>query len=480
MTLGNAGGQRMLVNFFYAHPVGHAVEALHYCLGHHAADPSREISVVLNAATAVELADYCPFLTAAYPVDQPLLTPSPDSAARQAQIPKEWDWVLDDFRRAQGFQLGLFPGLRDFYAASDARLTASQGRSVVGSYPPGYAPHQQLRFQLPAAAQADAARRFETIGWDGAPGRIALMPAGSSESALYPSVSSWELILDALTEAYPGLEIVLVGKLAQGPQTSTSITAAGLHRLLSHRSGPLDGFDLPLGEQLAIVEASDVFLAPHTGFGLAALAVGTPWLALSGGRWFEYFFNRVPFRSLLPDVERYPSFSQFDAAAGGDPLSAEPPVDCRRRDRLVGGTADRRHLQQRSSCCPGDLPPPGRAGSGVRVLRPWRSAAPGRRSAAGRRRGCHLIVRGSRPAAPRGRAADVGEVDAVDRPDAGGVSAVGGEQVVEVLLQGSLVIERATEELAGGGGDPLEVLLDAPPRHARRPRAVLAVGHDRS
>jgi hypothetical protein len=27
--------ERVLVNFFYAPPVGHAIEALHYCLGHH-------------------------------------------------------------------------------------------------------------------------------------------------------------------------------------------------------------------------------------------------------------------------------------------------------------------------------------------------------------------------------------------------------------------------------------------------------------
>ncbi len=46
--------ERLLVNFFYAHPAGHAVEALHYCLGHHAADPTREVSVALNAATSVE------------------------------------------------------------------------------------------------------------------------------------------------------------------------------------------------------------------------------------------------------------------------------------------------------------------------------------------------------------------------------------------------------------------------------------------
>ena len=58
-----------------------------------------------------------------------------------------------------------------------------------------------------------------------------------------------------------------------------------------------------------------MFLAPHTGFGMAALAVGTPWLALSGGRWFEFFFNRVPFRSVIPDPARYASFTQFAPAA---------------------------------------------------------------------------------------------------------------------------------------------------------------------
>lgn len=56
--------ERLLVNFFYAHPVGHVVEALHYCLGHHAADPTRDVAVVLNAASAVELASFCAITTA--------------------------------------------------------------------------------------------------------------------------------------------------------------------------------------------------------------------------------------------------------------------------------------------------------------------------------------------------------------------------------------------------------------------------------
>ncbi|MGH3912490.1 MAG: glycosyltransferase family 9 protein [Pseudonocardiaceae bacterium] len=304
---------RTLVNFFYAHPVGHVVEALHYCLGHHAADPDREIAVTLNAASPVELADFCPFVSAVYPVDHPFVQPCTDSVARLARLPREWDWVLDDFRRHQDIQLFLFPGLRDYYAAADRHLHARQGHTVVGAGAAGYLAHQQLRFTLPPRARAAVRHRLGDADAPGRP-RIAVMPAGSSDASLYPSPNSWHLILDALTDAFPGVQIVFVGRLTQDDRTATSLAPADLAGLLAHRSCPVNCFDVALAEQLAVVEACDLFLAPHTGFGLAALAIGTPWLAISGGRWFEYFFNRVPFRSILPDPERFPSFSQFDPA----------------------------------------------------------------------------------------------------------------------------------------------------------------------
>ena len=302
---------RLLVNFFYAPPIGHAVEALHYCLGHHLADPERAISVVLNAASAVELAGFCSFVSEAFAVDHPLLEPCPDSAARQAAIPRRWDWVLDDHRRHQQLQLELFPGLRDYYLTSDRLLTATHGRTVVGAAAPGYVAHQQLRLELPEPERAAAQRRFDAHPGPSHGGRIAVMPAGSGDRVLYPSVPSWRLILDALTDAFPGIQIALVGKRTRDGRTTTAFTEREVDELLAHRSRPLDCFDVPLPEQLAVVEASDVFLAPHTGFGMAALAVGTPWLALSGGRWFEFFFNRVPFRSIIPDPERYPNSTQF-------------------------------------------------------------------------------------------------------------------------------------------------------------------------
>ena len=293
---------RLLVVLFYAHPVGHAIEALHYANGHAAADPALEVSVALNAATPVELARFVPSVRAAYPIDHPFVEPGDGSADALAGIPRGWTWIADDARRHQPVQLELFAGMRDLYAASDAYFTAERRRGVAGFPPLPYRPHQPLRLALPEHLRPDVGRPA-----------LALMPAGSSERALYPSVGSWRLVLDALAEALPGLRVVLVGKRAADERTATSLAEREHRELLAHPAVAVDAFDRPLPEQLALVEACDVFVAPHTGFGLAALAVGTPWLALSGGRWFEYWFNHVPFRSVLPDTERYPSFSQFAA-----------------------------------------------------------------------------------------------------------------------------------------------------------------------
>jgi hypothetical protein len=293
---------RVLVNFFYAQPVGHAVEALHYANGHHAADPARRISVALNAATPTELAGLCPFVERAYAIDHPFLEPG----SRPLTLPSEWDWVLDDPRRHQPFQLEAFPGMRAYYEASDAYLTAAQGRSITGFGKLSYRPHQPLRFDL---EPADLDQRT-----------IAVMLAGSSDPSLYPSERAWRRILDALHEAHPDVRPALIGRTTKDERTRSALDARAL---LDHPSMPLDAYDLPLADQLAIVKASELFLSPHTGFGLAALATGTPWLTISGGRWFEYYFNHVPFRSIIPDPERFPAFTQFSDADASMSMSDE-------------------------------------------------------------------------------------------------------------------------------------------------------------
>ncbi|HYY80945.1 MAG TPA: hypothetical protein VFD04_17455 [Actinomycetes bacterium] len=72
------------------------------------------------------------------------------------------------------------------------------------------------------------------------------------------STASWELLLDALGRQHPDARLCLVGKLRADERTRSSFGGGELARL-----------------QAAFPQAVDCF-------GMAALAVGTPWLALSG------------------------------------------------------------------------------------------------------------------------------------------------------------------------------------------------------
>jgi hypothetical protein len=299
---------RLLVNFYFAHPVGHVVEALRYALGYHRADPSLEIGLVLNRNAPTELADLAPHVAATHAVGDGFdFVHGGDAPRAIAHIPREWDYVVDDARRRDPGLRAAFPGLVAYYDAADGHFRGARGRGFAGAEPPAYRPHQQLLLNLPETSRSRARDRLGAAG-----PQIAVMPGGSDIRALYPSTTSWEKILRALAVQHPDAVFCLVGKLdATDGTTSTRFTRAEVDRLLRAVPRVVDAFDLPLFDQLAVVEACDVFIAPHTGFGMAALAVGTPWLALSGNRWPEYFYNNVPFYSVLPDPDRFPCHHQL-------------------------------------------------------------------------------------------------------------------------------------------------------------------------
>jgi hypothetical protein len=298
--------ERLLVNYWYAHPVGHAIEGLRYALGYYAADPELRVSLLLNAATPVELAQCCPFLDEVYAVPFADFTrDSGDPRAALAEVPREWHYVVDNFRIHEPSHQG-FRGFRSFFEAAHEHFEPRHGFGITGAEPPVYAPDQQLRLELPEELR-DAARRELGAGRRA----LSVILSGHSEPrSSYPSLVSWEEILGGLSAHHPDAAILLIGKLGSGNMTSSStIGRAEVDRLLAACPAAIDCFDRPLLEQLALVEASDLFVSPHTGFAFAALAVGTPWLALSGGAWHEYFFNGVPFYSVLPDTRRYPCFT---------------------------------------------------------------------------------------------------------------------------------------------------------------------------
>ncbi len=270
------------------------------------------MSVALTASTPTELGDCCPFIRHVYPIGYTdmlgRLGEAGDPEAALAEVPRDWDYVLDDGRSRDPRQLEMFTGLRLYYQAAHRHFRARIRHGSAGEEPPPYRRHGQLRLELPA--------RRDRPG----PISIAVMPAGSSEPSRYPSVASWQLILRALREEFPEAVFCFVGKLERDARTSTSWSREDFEAL----GDGVWAVDDPLLDQLALVEACDLFLSPHTGFGMAALCVGTPWLILSGGPWHEWFFNGVPFYSVIPDTTRYPAYTQLDDPAapvddGGDP-----------------------------------------------------------------------------------------------------------------------------------------------------------------
>lgn len=294
----------LLVDLWYSHAVGHVFEALRRCQAYHAGDPTLRINLVLNGASPIELARCAPFVENVFGVAFTSFgTPVGDPAVALQQIPRTWDHVVHHPASVDPYQ-ARFEGLRGYCAASRRHFRGRLSRGIVGQPPPEYIPHQQLRLDLPVEARARA--RVELDGRRS----IAVMLAGSSSlRALYPSATSWIRILAELERRLPQTTFVFIGlRHARRGHTASGISSEEIARISASCTSAVDYFDRPILEQLAAIEASSVFVSPHTGFGFGAVAVGTPWLTLSGGDWHEYFFNGVPFHSVLPKRPSYPTF----------------------------------------------------------------------------------------------------------------------------------------------------------------------------
>lgn len=282
---------RLLVDWCTYAALGHVIEGLHVAGAHAAADQDTDVSLLLNSRSAVELADCCPWLTSTYQIDLMTFSRKP-----YEHVPAEWDWVVEVPHRRDRTQVAAFPKFRLLAAAADAHYVRT--RSEAPPRVPGY----QLRLTVPDPAR-ERARRL-------APGELVftVMLSGGGEREKYPSTGSWHLLLGELRRAWPDATIVLLGKSdATGGGSSSAMKRDEIDQLLAAVDA-VDGYDLPLLVQLALVERSAFLFSPHTGFGFTASTVGTPWLTLSGGPWFEYFHNGVPFHSLIPDTGKYLCF----------------------------------------------------------------------------------------------------------------------------------------------------------------------------
>ncbi|MBQ6642255.1 MAG: hypothetical protein IJH84_14660 [Saccharopolyspora sp.] len=310
--------ESVLVNFVYCHPVGHAVEALQYCLGYRRADPQRRIGLVLKANTAVDLAHWTEHVDEVYTVDFDVFTPPAHGVA--AHIPRDWDWVIDDPRGHQTWQHELFPGLREYYRQSSEHFRARNAHTVIGAPQPAYQPGNRLHLNPSADAHDWARHQLPEIDEP----TIAVLPGGSAQRWRYPTTTAWRRILRTLTDRWPHARICLLGKHTEDGRSTTGFSTAEYDALAAEAPSTTWAVDVGLDRQLAALQRCDLLLSPHTGFGFAAMAAGTPWLVLAGNDWAEYYFNPgVPFYSVLPDIDRYPCYLMLGNQP--DPVDDEGP-----------------------------------------------------------------------------------------------------------------------------------------------------------
>src|SRR4051812_38084545 len=102
-------GKTLLVNFWYSEALGHVIEALRYCLGYKTADPTLEISVLLNGGAPKNITHLCPFIDAVYSVQVPFVGSSTDPSTAVAHVPRDWDFIVDDRRRRDQRLIATFP-----------------------------------------------------------------------------------------------------------------------------------------------------------------------------------------------------------------------------------------------------------------------------------------------------------------------------------------------------------------------------------
>ncbi len=322
-------GKSLLLNWVYYYPVGHAIEAFKTAKGLAAANPGLEIHLLLNSRTPVELASACDWITHAYPVDVEDVALRGAQAASLQEIPTEWDYIVNDHR----VTLSPFPfqsSLRAFHDLAETHFHAREWRGgqheLLHGGSVGYVRNATMRMRVPESAT----NFLNTLSL--APVNICLVPGGSNPDPIYPNSAWWRRAMAVLLDTFPDAHFFLTGKTVPDERSSTAAWSPRMVSELAALSPRIaDCFDAGLWNQAALIERCDLLIAPHTGFAFLAPSLGTPWLAISGARWPECYFNEVPFYCVFPTCTHYPCWRGMKPECAAR-ISAGETVACMNED----------------------------------------------------------------------------------------------------------------------------------------------------
>jgi hypothetical protein len=262
--------------------------------------------VLLNGATPTELASCCPFVRETYAVDYvDFLGRFGDPDAALAGVPPDWDYVVDDERSRDPAQLE-FAGLCASYQAAHRHFRARLHDGTAGAEPPAYVRNQQLELDLPNELRERVRDRLGA-----APVRIALMPAGSSETSALSVHRFVGAGRPRTGRRGPDRRLLPRGKARTGRADPDVGDEGGLRAARGRRSERRLGRRPPAARAARVRGAVlPVRLAAHrvrTGGARGRDAV----VDALGRAVARVVLQRWPFYSVDPDARRYPCFTQM-------------------------------------------------------------------------------------------------------------------------------------------------------------------------
>lgn len=333
-------GQRLLINWVYYHPIGHAIEAYRVAQAFRNSNPDLEIAVALNARTALELAPCVPAVDTVYAIDVDDVA-SPEGAQKAiAAVPRDWEYVYSDPR--QGTPMGsdaldlIAQAFRSFLRAG----LINDGWEIPDGYPSQHL--TPLALDLPQEAK-EFAQHFVSPA---ATARVSLLLSAGSDANRTPPLTFWHALIRHLMTEFTGAEIVLLGAFKPGRSVTQGIDRGAIDDLIHEFPTVCNAFDVGLLNQLAIAQRCNLHISPHTGMSFAIQSVGVPWLALAGGEIHEAVLNGVPFVSVYTDCPRYPCGPWFDPVKNAmlpecqERRGEERPFLCMTGERLTARLPD--------------------------------------------------------------------------------------------------------------------------------------------
>ena len=318
--------KKLLIAWLYHPAVGHLVEALQVAANYYAANPNLEIHVLVNSKTPYIIGNYCDFIFKVHPVQVHLdgingvsINSFKHYEFDYVIFPKRFKYTPQDFPenllKANHFLQGYFkPKIWGGYNDTPSKdLMALQEN-----------PYSAFKINIPKDK-----RTYNLPDTSGAP-IFSVMLKGASKQTKWPSLNTWKIILLHIKKIYPEALFLITGVLeAHGDIHNSYFQLKNkIETFIASIPGAINCYDIGLENQLAIIQNSNVFIAPHTGFAFLAPCLGTPWLALSGGEWAEEMPAQMPFYSVLPSCRKYPCHGgdmKFECKAR---VKLKQPIKC--------------------------------------------------------------------------------------------------------------------------------------------------------